>query len=108
MHEEHDDIFCFKVNILSIPLKPVELSHEWVLTNFKYHEPSFYARLFDESEEGPFEFPTGCIMFGVIIKPVSDAPKFYIFSKARVLVFYIHFHLHISFLVENFASGSFK
>ena len=35
--------------------KPVELSHEQVLINFTYQETYFYARLFDESEEGRFD-----------------------------------------------------
>ena len=39
--------------------KPVELSHEWVLKNFRYQEPQFYARLFDNSEKLPFELPPG-------------------------------------------------
>ena len=29
------------------------------LEKFKYQEPLFCARLFDESEEGPFEVPPG-------------------------------------------------
>ena len=45
-HGERDNKFIFKVNLLSILPKPVELSHEWVLTNFKYQEPEFYAILF--------------------------------------------------------------
>ena len=31
--------------------KPVKLSYNWVLTNFRYQEPEIYARLFDESEK---------------------------------------------------------
>ena len=27
--------------------------------NFKYQDPWFYSRLFDESEDGPFELPPG-------------------------------------------------
>ena len=49
----------YQQNLLSRIPKLVELSHEWVLTNFKYQEPEFYSRLFDESEKGTFEVPTG-------------------------------------------------
>ena len=34
--EEIDDGFLFKVNLLIRPAKHVEISYEWVLTNFKY------------------------------------------------------------------------
>ena len=49
----------FSKKILSKLPKPVGLSHEWININFKYQEPYFYSRLFDESENGPFEVPTG-------------------------------------------------
>ena len=45
LREECDVMFQFKVNILSILPKTVEISHEWVLKIFKYQEPEFYARL---------------------------------------------------------------
>ena len=41
-------MFNFKGNILSRLPKPVELSHKWVLTNFKYQEEEFHDILFDE------------------------------------------------------------
>ena len=59
MCEKCDSTFLFKVNVLSIPPKTVEISHEWVLTNFKYQEPKFYSRLFNESEKVTFESPPG-------------------------------------------------
>ena len=48
LHEERDVKFPFKGNIISRIKKPVELSNNWVLKNFKYQKPEFYARFFDE------------------------------------------------------------
>ena len=45
-----------------------------------------YARLLDESEEGPFEVPPGKKNIIVIIKPLSGATKLYVFRKERVLI----------------------
>ena len=53
--------FLFKENLLSILPKPFELTHKWIKKNFKYQEPEFYSRLFDESENRPFEVPPGNI-----------------------------------------------
>ena len=69
-HYECGGLFHFKGNILSIPPKPVEISHEWVLPNINYQEPEHYTRLFDESEEGPFEVPPGCTTVGAINPPL--------------------------------------
>ena len=52
--EKCDGKFIFKEKILSRLPKTVEISHEWVKTNFKYQEPEFYSRLFDDSEKGHF------------------------------------------------------
>ena len=41
--------FLLKGILLSILPKSVELSNEWIKTNFKYQEPEFYSRLFDGS-----------------------------------------------------------
>ena len=43
--------FIFKVNVFSRLPTPVELSHRWVLKNFKYQEPLFYAICFDDSSK---------------------------------------------------------
>ena len=59
MSDKHDEIFLFKGKYLSRLPTPVELSHEWIKTNFNYQHPDFYSRLFDESENGPLEVPTG-------------------------------------------------
>ena len=59
--EIHDVNFIFKGNILSRLPKPIELTHKWIKINFKYQEPEFYFRLFDESDNGPFEVPSGHI-----------------------------------------------
>ena len=71
-------MFPFKVNMISILLKLSELSHEWLLKNFKYQEPVFYSRLFENDEEGPFEVPLGITNVGVTRKPVPDDPKLYV------------------------------
>ena len=65
----------FKGNLLSRLTKPAELSHKWVLKIFKYQEPAFYDRLFDESEQGPFEVPPGHTNIDEIRKSVPGAPK---------------------------------
>ena len=51
--------FIFKGNFLIRLPKYVELSYEWIKKIFKYQKPEFYSRLFGESENGPFEVPTG-------------------------------------------------
>ena len=38
---------------------------------------------FDESEEGSFEVTPGITQVGVIIKPVSGAPKLYVFQNSN-------------------------
>ena len=78
----------FKENMIIRLPKPIELLHDWVLENFKYQDPCFYARLFDDSEEGPFEVPPGRKKVFVIIKPLPGDPKLYILKgikSARVL-----------------------
>ena len=66
MHEERGGKIHLKGNMLIILQKPVGISHEWVLNFFKYQEPEFYARLFNNYEEGPFEVPPGSMKFCVI------------------------------------------
>ena len=46
--------------------------------------PSFYNRLFDESEEGPFEVSPGRTKFGLIIKPVPGAPKLCVLQEINI------------------------
>ena len=59
MREKRHGKFIFKGNIPSRLPKPIEISHEWFLKIFKYQEPEFYSRLFDESEKVPFEVSPG-------------------------------------------------
>ena len=66
--EECDGNFCSSGNMLSRLPNPVGLSHDQVLTNFNDHELQFYAKLFDESEEVPFEVPPGHKKFNVTRK----------------------------------------
>ena len=51
-----DKNYLFKGNLISRIPKPVELPHECIKTNFKYQDPEFYYRLFDESGNEPFGF----------------------------------------------------
>ena len=106
--EERGGKFIFKLNLISILTKPVELSHKWVLKIFKYQEPAFYARLFYQSQGGPLEFPPGHTKVGVIRKPVSGAPKLYYSRKSIVLMCSIHFTFNFSFVGVKFASDHFK
>ena len=53
------------------------------IVNFQVSGSRIYDRLFDKSEEGPFEVPTGHKKFGVIIKPVPGDPKFYVFKDSN-------------------------
>ena len=48
LREKCDGNFVFKGNLISRLPKPVELTHKWTNTNYKYQEPKFYSRLFDE------------------------------------------------------------
>ena len=63
--------------MLSIITNPVELSQEQVLKIFKYKKPEFYGRLFDDSEEGPFEVPTYQTKKDEVRQPVPGATKFF-------------------------------
>ena len=69
----------------------VELSHERILTNFKYQEPEFYPRLFDELEKGHFKVSLGRKKFDEIIKHLYLVLlRFMFLSKKIVLVCYVH------------------
>ena len=81
MSEEHYGKFIFKLNMLSIILNHSELSHELVLKKIR---SIFYARLFDESEEGPFEDSPDHTNVGVIRKSLPGAPKLYVFQDNKI------------------------
>ena len=61
LHEICDVKYLFEGNIISKLPKPVEITPEQTKKNFKYQEPYFYPRLFDESENVTFEVPPGSI-----------------------------------------------
>ena len=63
--------------------KLVELSKYWGIKNFKYCEPGFCSRLFDNFEEVPFSFFTGSMKVFVIIKLVPGAPKLCVFQEIQ-------------------------
>ena len=81
LRKKHDDEFIFKGNLLSRLPKSVELSHNWILINFKYQGPEFYARLFYELGKGPFEFIPVRTKVHEIRKLVHSAPKLYVFQE---------------------------
>ena len=71
-----------------------------VFKKSKYQEPAFYARLFDRSEEGPFKVLPCRMKNCVIKKRVPVDTNFIFFKKERVLVCYVHCHLHFYVLVK--------
>ena len=74
---------------------------------FKYQEPEFYARLFDNSEEGYCWFPPGRINVDVIIKLVSGALKLYLIQEINsVCVLLIS--IWIFFVGEKVVADCFK
>ena len=90
-HQEHDGKFNLKGNLLSILTNNVELSHKWVLKHFKYQETEFYARLFYDYEEGPFEDPKVRTNVGVIIKIVSGDSRLYVFQDKNIACVFCQF-----------------
>ena len=78
--EERDGDTSFRWNLIIRLPKPVEISYEWVLKIFNDQEPGFYARLFDESEEGPYEVPPVCTKAGERIKLLPGDPKLCVFQ----------------------------
>ena len=72
-------MFHFKLSMLGRLRKPVELSQNWLLSNFKYKQPDLYAIIFDQYEEVPFEVPPGHTNVYVVIKSVPVIPKLYAF-----------------------------
>ena len=53
------------------------------MINFKYHDLEFYARLFDDSEESPFQVYPGHTKVGVIRKLVPGDPKLYFLQEIK-------------------------
>ena len=77
LYEKHVEIFIFKRKFLSRLPKPVEPPHEWIKKIFKYQEPEFYSRLFDDPENGPFEATPGHTKTHDK-NALLDAPKLYV------------------------------
>ena len=66
----------------------------------KYQEPVFDARLFDKSEEDPFEISPGRTKIGLIGKLLPGSPKLYVFQYSNsVCVFCLL--LYMSFFVGD-------
>ena len=99
--EEQYDEFNFSGNILSRLLNTVVISHEWVLTNFKYQRTAFHYRLFDESEEVPFEVTTGSTNSAVIIKPLLGANNLYDFQDRNIVCVLCSLSSAFSLLVKT-------
>ena len=63
-----------------------------VIENFQVSASIIYARLFDESKEGPFEVPPFRTKVFLIRKPVPDSPKLYVLKDRKsACVFYSKF-----------------
>ena len=88
--------------------KPVELSHEWGLKIFKYQKPEFYARLFDDTEEDPFEVPSDRTKVDVIRKPLPGAPKSYILWEIKSACMFYSLTSDFPFVDEKVAADSFN
>ena len=99
--------FYFRENIISRLPNPVELSHEWVLTNFNHQESAFYEILFYESKEGTFEVQSGRPKSAVIIKPGPGAPKFFLQYSTSGFVFCLLSSIFL-FVGKKFAADYFK
>ena len=50
-----------------------------------------YARLFYESEKGPFELPAGLTKVDKIKKSVPGAPKFYVLQESKIACVFCSF-----------------
>ena len=78
------------------------------LDKFQVSGPRIYVRTFDESEEGPFEVPASCTNFGVIIKPVYDAPKLCVFQEINSDCVFCSLSSAFFFVDEKVAADCFK
>ena len=108
MREERDDKFIFKVNMLSRLPELVEISHEWVLTNFNYQEPKTYAKCFDDPEKGPSEAPPGHTNKYQIIKSVPDDPTLHDFQEIKSACVIRSFSSVFYLIGDKIASNNFK
>ena len=107
MSKERDGKFIFNGNMLSRQPNPVKISQEWVLINFKYQDPEFYARLFDNSGEGPFVFPPGHMKFCVVKIPLTGTDKSYV-SVNQYLLCVLFIVVLIFFFGEKVSGDHFK
>ena len=75
---------------------------------FKYQSPSFYARLFDGYEEGPFDVIPGSENVGAIRKTVPGATKLYVFQDIKSDCVSCYFVCYFFFVGEKVAAYCFK
>ena len=88
--------------MLSRLSKPDELTHEWLLTNFKYQKPEFYARLFDQSLKGLFGVPPCHTKVGVIRNPIPGYNKWYVFQESNSACVLCSLSCEFFFLMTKF------
>ena len=74
---------------------------------FKHLKPVFYARLFDESENWPFEVPPGCTNKDEIIKLVPGAPKLYALKENNSAWVFCSFLSAFFFVGDKLAADDF-
>ena len=88
--------------MVSILTTPVEPSKEGVLKILNYQEPWFYTRLFDNTEERPFEVTIGHMKVCVIIKQVPGYPKFFSINKLYLYVLFIFIYIFVVTKVSEY------
>ena len=93
--------------VLNAVLLPSLLTKS-VLTRFKYQEPGFYARLFDEREKWLFEVPPGHTKKYEIIKTVPGATKLYVFQEINGDWVFCSLTYEFFFVGNKISAGYFK
>ena len=97
MSEEQDGKFIFKLN----PTKTCLTITQMGLDKLQVSGAIIYARLFEESEKRPFEFPMGRTKKYELRKSGSGAPKFYFSGKIDCLCVLFIFILNSPLVIKN-------
>ena len=75
---------------------------------FQVSGARIYARLFDESEEGPFEFPPGCTQVGAIRKSVSGDTKLCVLQEIKSVCAFCSLSCELLFVGDKFTADHFE
>ena len=79
-----------------------------ILRAYLLFYPTFYAIIFDESEEGTFEVYLGSTNFGVIRKTVPGVPKLHNFQENKSDCVFCSFSSEFLFVGEKAPADCFK